>query len=67
MTIAGKKFIILRDILIGDVWLASGQYNMEFTVGTFGGSPGVIDAEQELAKARFPQMRLFTVERATAL
>src|SRR5262245_22050835 len=34
MTVSGKNTIALRDILIGDVWLASGQSNMEAPVGT---------------------------------
>lgn len=67
MEITGKNSISLHDILVGDVWLASGQSNMEFTVGAFDGYPGVVDAEQDLSATSFPQMRLFTVERATTL
>lgn len=67
MSVAGKNSILLHDILIGDVWLASGQSNMEFTLGAGGGYPGIGNAEQELADAQFPQMRLFTVEKTVAL
>jgi sialate O-acetylesterase len=32
MTIAGKNTINIKNILIGDVWLASGQSNMEWNL-----------------------------------
>ena len=32
MSIVGDNKIVLKDILIGDVWLASGQSNMAFTM-----------------------------------
>ena len=44
------------DVLFGDVWLASGQSNMEWTVGS-----GVIDQEKETASADFPGVRFLTV------
>ena len=33
MTIKGSNTIVLKDILVGEVWLCSGQSNMEWTVG----------------------------------
>lgn len=50
----------IADVLIGDVWLASGQSNMEWTLANSG------DAEREIAAAAHPQLRMFTVTRATA-
>ena len=39
MTISGKNKIQLEDILIGEVWIGSGQSNMEFGLGgSIGGS-----------------------------
>ena len=45
----------LTDVLVGDVWLASGQSNMGFSVGSSD------NAQQEIAQADFPNIRLFTV------
>jgi len=47
--------IELQGILIGDVWLASGQSNMEWSVKQ------AQDAVNEIAKADFPKIRLFQV------
>ncbi|MBB6239629.1 sialate O-acetylesterase [Pedobacter sp. AK013] len=47
--------IELQGILIGDVWLASGQSNMEWSVQQ------AQDAVHEIAKADFPKIRLFQV------
>lgn len=58
MTIAGKaNTIILRNILIGDVWLGSGQSNMEWIMQNTTG------AEAEINSANYPNIRLFTVEK----
>jgi len=46
----------LKNILIGDVWLASGQSNMEMQVQQ------AKDANKEIANASFPQIRFFVVE-----
>jgi sialate O-acetylesterase len=66
MTIAGSKGeapIVVSDILVGEVWLASGQSNMEFNVSAKGHPPyGLIDEGKEIAAANFPQLRMFTVK-----
>ncbi|MGQ8334983.1 sialate O-acetylesterase [Sunxiuqinia sp. A32] len=43
----------LQDVLIGDVWFCSGQSNMQF------GMDEVINSEEELKKANYPNIRLF--------
>ncbi|HWI91404.1 MAG TPA: sialate O-acetylesterase [Flavisolibacter sp.] len=55
---AGKpgSEIKLKEILIGDVWVASGQSNMELQVQQ------AKDASKEIANASFPQMRFLVVE-----
>src|SRR4051812_7899776 len=39
LTVAGTNKIVLDDVLIGDVWLASGQSNMEMPLKGFDGGP----------------------------
>jgi len=51
------------NILVGEVWLASGQSNMEKPVGKQPGQKPVLNAEQELAAANFPRIRIFKVEK----
>lgn len=57
MTITGKagEAIVLNDILIGDVWICSGQSNMEWEVRQS------LDAPREIAQANQPLIRLFDV------
>lgn len=49
-----------EDVLVGEVWLCSGQSNMEFKVRQ------VIDAEDEIAAANHPQIRHITIPRAVS-
>lgn len=49
--------VTLRDVLVGDVWVASGQSNMEFALS------GVNHADTEIAAANFPRIRLLTIDR----
>ncbi|MBR8536156.1 sialate O-acetylesterase [Carboxylicivirga sediminis] len=57
MTINGKNKIVLKNILIGDVWICSGQSNMQWPVSKS------INAEEEIKNANYPNMRLFEVPR----
>jgi sialate O-acetylesterase len=66
MTITGKNTITLKDILIGEVWLCSGQSNMEFTVSkAVKRFAGTINEQEEIAAAKWPQIREFTVKMST--
>ncbi len=49
--------ITLKDVLVGDVWICSGQSNMSWPVR------GAANAEEEIAAADHPRIRLFTVPR----
>ena len=58
MTVKGSSgtVITVKNILIGEVWVGSGQSNMGMTVSS------CRNAAAEIAAARFPQIRLFTVD-----
>jgi sialate O-acetylesterase len=54
--------IVLEDVLFGEVWLCSGQSNMEMPMKGFGGQPTYGSAEA-IAKSNNPNLRLFNVAR----
>ena len=60
MTVSGASTLSLRDVMIGEVWVCSGQSNMEMAVQS------VNDAEGEIERAAYPDIRLFTVPKHTA-
>lgn len=55
MTVAGKNTITLTNILVGEVWLGSGQSNMQWPVSAS------TNAGQEIQSANHPEIRLFIV------
>jgi sialate O-acetylesterase len=57
MTVTGTNFITVDDVLVGDLWVASGQSNMEFAMRQ------VADADRELAQINDPQIRLIRIEK----
>lgn len=52
----------LHDVMVGDVWFASGQSNMEMPLSGFPPSAHVDNAEAEIAAADSPRVRLLRVE-----
>jgi sialate O-acetylesterase len=68
MTISGKNTIRLHDVLVGEVWVCSGQSNMEMPVGTNaeGWSGNVNNYRDEIARGDHPRLRMFTVRKAVA-
>jgi len=67
LTIRGRNALRIRNVLVGEVWVASGQSNMEFPVARQGGFGGVASAERDLATANLPRIRLLALKRDTAL
>jgi sialate O-acetylesterase len=61
VVVRGKKTILLKDVMIGEVWVASGQSNMTFALSDS------VGAAEEIPKADYPQIRLFTVPRKIAM
>jgi sialate O-acetylesterase len=60
LIIKGKNTITLSDILVGEVWVCSGQSNMQFQVSH------AVNGEKEAGDAKFPNIRLFSVPRTVA-
>ncbi|OGV69414.1 MAG: hypothetical protein A2283_11210 [Lentisphaerae bacterium RIFOXYA12_FULL_48_11] len=57
MRVTGKNAIVIRNVLVGDVWLASGQSNMAMPVSQ------AENAAKEIGAASYPNIRFFMVER----
>ncbi len=55
MTIAGKNAVKISNVMVGEVWLCSGQSNMNFELGE------AMNAGEEIAKANYPNIRVFYV------
>ena len=60
MTVTASNVLTVQDILIGEVWVCSGQSNMQWAVRNSW------HPETEIAEANYPQMRLFTVKHVTS-
>lgn len=60
---SGAETVKLSDVLCGEVWICSGQSNMEMPVGGWG---KIKDYEQVLAESANPQIRLLNLKRESA-
>jgi sialate O-acetylesterase len=60
LVVTGSNSITLRDVVVGEVWLCSGQSNMEWPVSR------VADAPKEIAAANFPLVRHVRIEHVVA-
>ena len=59
--IKGQNEVILKNVLIGEVWLCSGQSNMEMSAQW-----GIDNGDEEIKNANIPEIRLFTVGASTS-
>ena len=60
MTISGKNVIKIKNIMVGEVWVCSGQSNMQMSV------QNSTNAKEEILAANYPNIRLFSVTRKVA-
>jgi len=62
IALTGKNnSIVLKNVMIGAVWLCSGQSNMEWSANS-----GIDNKEEEIKKADYPKIRFFTVDKRTS-
>ncbi len=55
LEVQGNNKLALKNVLVGDVWICSGQSNMEWSVRQ------ALNSKEEIATAKFPNIRLFNV------
>jgi len=66
ITITDGKAMKLKNVLIGEVWVCSGQSNMEMPMKGFRNQP-ILGSSDAVATSSNPNIRLFTVKKATSL
>jgi sialate O-acetylesterase len=66
VSVSEGKTITLKNVLIGEVWVCSGQSNMEMPVRGYMNQP-VIGSNEAIATSSNPEIRLFTVTKASNL
>jgi sialate O-acetylesterase len=66
LVVQGGTTVTLHDVLVGEVWLCSGQSNMEFTVDD-GAFYQVRDSEKEVAAANYPFIRQLKIARTVSM
>ncbi len=67
LTVSGDgPAVTLTDLLVGDVWFASGQSNMEIPLLGFPGNAVIKDADKEIAAANNPKLRLLLVDKKSS-
>lgn len=65
LTVLGGDTVQLHNVMIGEVWLCSGQSNMEMPVSGWPGA-SLLNSADEIQAADFPDIRLFTVKKDIA-
>ena len=65
VTVSGENTITINNVLVGEVWLCTGQSNMEYPVSRHPDKKwmtGMITEAEEMKDADYPELRLFRVE-----
>lgn len=60
MTVSGKNSLTRHNVAVGEVWVCSGQSNMEFVLR------GAMNAQQEIADANYPMIRSVNIVKKVA-
>ncbi|ARS39274.1 9-O-acetylesterase [Sphingobacteriaceae bacterium GW460-11-11-14-LB5] len=63
ITISDGELLVLNNVLIGDVWICSGQSNMEMPLAGWG---KILNSEKEIEAAQYPNIRLLQAEHVTS-
>jgi sialate O-acetylesterase len=61
LRVQGKQTVVYKDVMFGEVWVASGQSNMTFPLS------GATGAAEEIPKAEYAEIRFFTVPQEISL
>ncbi len=64
--VKGSNAVSIEDVMIGDVWFASGQSNMEMPLKGFVGNASIQNGDAEIQGANQPRLRLLRVQKKTS-
>ena len=56
ITVSGSDTVVLQNVMVGEVWICSGQSNMEMRVRH------IRNAKEEVGSAYYPNIRLFQMK-----
>src|SRR5688500_2614233 len=60
LAINGDNVLTVKNVLVGEVWICSGQSNMEWAL------VNTVNGNEAVAQAKYPEIRLFTVDHNTS-
>ena len=59
--INGDTSVVISDVMLGEVWMCSGQSNMEMPVMGLSANDSICNSRYEIAEADYPKIRMFSV------